>query len=565
MPGEGFRPVRAKMAQKFRRRKLRNACTVAAGLILLFCQGLSFADEDIQRAIRAEVELLRDTGQLSVGGIQIGAASLVAEVYERRGFAAAWDEAEKIQSLLTAVRGTYQDGLDPADYHLESIRELRQRLSDGPVLTLRDRAVSDLMLTDSLIRLTYHQRFGKVSLESRDSASLFARSLDGTDAATTIEDIIQSGSAAAAIQSIIPRAVDYRRLKSQLEHYRALADEGGWPNVSNGPTIRPGAADSRLGVLARRLAISGDLTEPVDTITEFDYGEALQESVRGFQERHGLEVDGLVGPKTLRALNVSVERRVDQIRLNLERARWVIDGQGGDFVLVNIAGFRAYVIRDGQTAWTTRIIVGQTEDKTPLFNSAIRHLVFNPTWTVPRSIATEEMLPIIQQDPEYLSRGGYDLLDRGGITIDPADVDWSSVTADRFPFTIVQRPGPANQLGQVKFVFPNEYSVFMHDTPAKSLFERADRACSHGCVRVDNPLGFAEVLLNEDGWTREQIDDQIESEETTTVALSEPLPILLRYWTAEVDDQDVLRFYEDIYGRDAAVLKALNEPFRPDL
>lgn len=565
MPGADFRPVGAKMAQKFCRRNLLNACAVATGLILLFCQGLSLADEDLQESIRAEVILLRDTGQLSVSGMQIAAANLVAEVYERRGFAPTWNDAEKVESLLTAINATFDDGLDPADYHRERIRDVQERLAGGRALTLPDQAVFDLMLTDSLIRLAYHLRFGKVSLETQDTTSLFARTLGGTDSTTAIQGIIDSGSVAAAIQSIMPRTAHYRRLKSQLKRYRALADEGGWPNIPIGPTIRPGATDSRLGALARRLSISGDLAAFGDTNTGFDYREPLQESVRRFQERHGLKADGLVGPATLRALNVSVEQRVNQIRLNLERARWAVDGQGDDFVLVNIAGFRAYVVRDGQTAWTTRVVVGQTEDKTPLFNSAIRHLIFNPTWTVPRSIATEEMLPLIQQDPGYLSRGGYDLLDRDENIIDPADVDWSSVTTERFRFTIVQRPGPANQLGQIKFVFPNEYSVFMHDTPGKSLFELAERAFSHGCIRIDDPLGFAEVLLDKDGWTREQIDAQIESEETKTVILSEPLPISLRYWTAEVDDQGVMHFYKDVYGRDPAILNALDETFRRDL
>ncbi|MDH3469420.1 MAG: L,D-transpeptidase family protein, partial [Gammaproteobacteria bacterium] len=288
------------------------------------------------------------------------------------------------------------------------------------------------------------------------------------------------------------------------------------------------------------------------------YDTVLQTAVRRFQARHGLEVDALVGRATLRALNVSVEQRINQIRLNLERARWRLDAGAENFILVNIAGFKAYVVRDGKTVWTSKVIVGDTEHKTPVFSAALKYVVVNPAWTVPYKIASEELLPEIKQDPDFFTKGNYQLFDIDGGVVDPMSVDWSSIRSGNFPFTLVQQPCVANQLGRIKFIFPNEYSVYMHDTPGKSLFTKPKRAFSHGCIRVDAPLALAEIVLDGEGWSREQLEAQIGSGETRTINLSKPLLVVISYWTADVDDQGLLNFYDDIYERDAAVLESLD-------
>ncbi|MDH3576978.1 MAG: L,D-transpeptidase family protein [Gammaproteobacteria bacterium] len=368
------------------------------------------------------------------------------------------------------------------------------------------------------------------------------------DAATAISDL---GS-------------QYQRLGAQLQQYRALAEAGGWPEVPDGPTIRPDAEDPRLATLARRLHVSGDIAAADMPVSTSEYNETLQNAVRRFQARHGLEADALVGRATLRSLNVTVQQRIDQIRVNLERLRWHPDTESHDLVLVNIPAFKAYVIRDGQIVWTTNVIVGDPENKTPVFQSMLKSVVFNPTWTVPYSIASKEMLPKIKRDPAFFRRGNYELFDRAGNPVDSSSVDWSTVERRTFPFTLVQQPGPANQLGQVKFMIPNDYSVCMHDTPAKSLFASAVRAFSHGCIRIEEPLGLAEVLLGSENWTRKQVDSQVESRETRSIVLAEPLPVHVVYWTAEVDDLGVMHFYDDIYEWDATVLERLDKPFQSD-
>lgn len=257
-----------------------------------------------------------------------------------------------------------------------------------------------------------------------------------------------------------------------------------------------------------------------------------------------------------------VQRRVDQLRLTLERARWVLGGIGENFLVVNIAGFTAYLIADRQVAWETRVVVGREQQQTPVFRGDLQYIVFNPTWTVPYSIATRELLPEIKSRPDWFAKHDFDLKDAAGRMVDPSTVDWASVTRRNFNYRLVQRPGPNNALGQVKFMLPNEYAVYLHDTPARQLFGSPQRAFSHGCIRVEDPLRLAEILLASNGWDRRRIDAAIAGGTTTTTFLAEPLPVLLLYWTANVSPDGTIYFYRDVYGRDPRIAAALDGPFR---
>jgi murein L,D-transpeptidase YcbB/YkuD len=339
------------------------------------------------------------------------------------------------------------------------------------------------------------------------------------------------------------------RLESALDRYQQIRDAGGWPAIPGGPTIRPGARDSRIAALARRLTISGDLGAARYEFLEYD--GVLQSAVLRFQSRHGLDPDALVGRQTLHALNVSAEQRVGQIRVTLDRLQDLFETERSDFVLINVPAFEMYLVRAGEMVWTSKVVVGETDAKTPLFEATMKHVVLNPTWTVPRSIASEELLPRIQRDLGFLSRGDYELRDRDGSAVDPLSVDWPSLHQNNFPYTLVQQAGPRNELGKVKFLFPNEYGVCMHDTPGKQLFERYTRAFSHGCIRLENPVDFAAELLDEEGWTREHVDAQLESTETRTIVLAKPIPVMITYLTTAVDKAGTVYFYRDIYNKDA--------------
>jgi murein L,D-transpeptidase YcbB/YkuD len=275
-------------------------------------------------------------------------------------------------------------------------------------------------------------------------------------------------------------------------------------------------------------------------------------------------VDGIVGAGTLREMNVPAGQRVQQLEVNLERARWVLDDLSERFVLVNIAGFRMYVIADREVVWESRVQVGRPYRKSPVFRDDIKYLVFNPTWTVPYSIATRDLLPQIQSDPGFFEDRGFDLRDRNGQLVEPSSVNWTQVAVGRFPFTLVQRPGPANALGRVKFMFPNEHAVYLHDTPSKYLFDRADRTFSSGCIRVENPFELAEVLLGTDGWNQDRLRQVLDTGKERTVFLSEPVPILLLYWTAQAGPDRTVSFFRDVYERDAAIIEALDQPFALD-
>ena len=233
-------------------------------------------------------------------------------------------------------------------------------------------------------------------------------------------------------------------------------------------------------------------------------------------------------------------------------------------MLVNIAGFRVYVVADREVIWESRAQVGRTYRRTPVFRDDIRYLVFNPTWTVPYSIATRDLLPQIREDKGFFEDRGFDLRDRQGELVYPASVDWSQIAPRRFPYTLVQRPGPANALGRVKFMFPNEYAVYLHDTPSKYLFDRADRTFSAGCIRVENPFELAEILLGTDGWTQDRFRQVLDTGRERTVFLSESIPVLLLYWTAQPDANGSVSFFRDVYERDAAIIEALDEPFALD-
>ena len=520
------------------------------------------ADEAAEReAIRVEIEQLRYTGRLSVGEVDVASGELLAEVYERRGFEPAWSGLERMESLIELVRATEADGLDPEDYHLSNLEKVHRMLVDGRELNTVERAALDIAMTDSLIRLGYHQRFGKVDPHDLDPTWNFSRSLRGRDPAAAIQEGIDSPSLTEFRDRVFPRVGLYVQLRSALAEHRRIAGEGGWPQVPAGPTLRPGEVDDRLQILSQRLAVTGDLPQGarVDYST---YGGSLETGVKTFQERHGLDADGIIGPATLAALNVPVEKRVDQLRVNLERARWVMDSLEDDFVIVNIAGFRAYVYRDRKQAWSTRVMVGKTYRKTPVFRSDIRYMVFNPTWTVPYSIATKDLLPAIQRDPQYLANRNFVVKDRDGNIVNPDSIDWGSLSRRSFPYVLVQQPGTNNALGEIKFMFPNKYAVYLHDTPSKSLFGKSARAFSSGCVRVENPFDFAEQLLGPDGWDAERIQTERMRRQTRSVSLSKPIPVLLLYWTAELGPNGRIRFYEDVYERDQAILDALNAEFR---
>ena len=536
------------------------------GFGLLLSTGVNVAQDNVvQETVRLEIELLSSSGHLHFRGIEVASGNLLVEIYENRRFRPAWTDLDQVDELLTAIEATAADGLDPADYHLEQVRTGYRQLLAGDVTTAIARAELDVLFTDSLIRLVYHQRFGKLNPYTLDPQWNFRRDLDGVSAAAAIQSMIDADSLLYRLQSLFPRGRFYEQLRQSLARYREIEANGGWPEFPEGPTLKPGMVDNRVPVLARRLAVTGDLDTDAVAAADTTYTEIIEAGVRRFQKRHGIDVDGVIGPTTARVLNVPVSRRVRQLEINLERARWVFDDITDNFIIVNIAGFTAYVVRDREVVWQTRVQVGSTYHQSPVFRDEMKYLVLNPTWTVPYSIATKEILPQIQSEPDYFAKRDFDVKDRNGKLVDPESIEWSELSRRNFPYTLVQRPGPNNALGRVKFMFPNEHAVYLHDTPSKSLFGRAERAFSHGCIRVEHPFEFAEILLGADGWTQDRFQEVLDSGEIKTVFLSKPMPVMLLYWTAQVDPGGDVHFYQDIYERDQRIEDGLDSEFVMDL
>lgn len=515
------------------------------------------ASQEVSSHIRSMVDRVRSGECTGIDDCPISSTIVLPALYEKYGYQPIWKNAGSVSQLVAAIEESYRDGLDPRDYHLAGIQRLQASLAAGSEPATQ--AELDLVLTDSLIRLGYHLLIGKVDPESLDGNWNMERTLE-LDPILKLSGAIDTGEVANLVATFRPQAAFYHNLKQALADYRRLQAEGGWSAVPAGDTLKPDMIDPRVTALRRRLAVTGDMPAVDLDSTAFD--AELEAAVKRFQQRHGLTVDGVVGKGTLAELNVPVEARIDQIRVNLERARWVLHDLPEDYVVTDIAGFQVRYVRDGQRAWTTRAQVGKAYRKTPVFRDRIRYIEFNPTWTVPPTILRNDILPRVKKDPGYLQTKNLRVLDRNGKAIDPATIDWSRYPAAGFPYLLRQDPGPKNALGRVKFMFPNKHAVYLHDTPHRSGFDRTRRAFSSGCIRIDDPFAFARLLLDDQPeWDQARIDRVIESRKTIRVNLKEPLTVMLLYWTAEVDADHRVIFRGDIYDRDAGVLSALNGKF----
>lgn len=540
------------------------ACRVAiTGFCLLALTGTIVHAQmlsGVQSAVRRQVDELIETGTLRIRGADIAATAVVRAFYPQRGFELAWTSPKAVDSALRVLRDSSSHGLDPGDYHLPLLESLHaQLLATGTDNELR--ADFDTLLTDALLRLGYHLAFGKVDPERFDPQWNLSREIDGLNPIATLEMVAATADVHNTIDHVAPSHPLYARLREALARYRRMEFEGGWPEIPSGVTLKPGMRDERVPMLRLRLALTGDFSGDASSAETYD--EALEAAVRIFQRRMGLAADGAVGPATLVELNVPVARRIEQLRINLDRGRVLLHDLPDRFVVVNVAAYEAYLVQGGVVAWAARVQVGQPYRKTPIFRSEISYLEWNPTWTVPPGIIANDILPAARRDPAAITRKGLRVLDDSGEELDPASVDWSRFSSGYIPYTLRQDPGPDNALGRVKFMFPNSYLVYLHDTPAKANFERPERAFSSGCVRIERPFELAKLLLNDPAtWNDDTIRSVLAAGQTRTVLLRPRVPVLLAYWTSWVDVRGRVSFRRDVYGRDARWAAGLSEPFR---
>jgi murein L,D-transpeptidase YcbB/YkuD len=491
----------------------------------------------------------------------------VGTFYERRQYRPAWTSDDgplpAARRFAEALVGASRHGLDPETYHLSAIHRTLETLAAPLGDRERSSELADLeiLLTDGYVTYASHLLSGRVNPETVEP-DWVARPREANLPAL-LESALKRDRWEESLEGLAPADPGYTRLQAVLVHYRQIAGTGGWAVPTKAPTLRPGDRDPAVSVLRRRLAAEGYVDE-VGTGAMFD--AALEAAVRSYQMRNGLDVDGTVGPATWGTLRIAAGDRVQQIEANLERWRWLRAERGKRYLRVNVADFRLEAVENGHTLLTMRVVVGKPAHQTPLFAGRMTYLVLNPFWNVPGEIADKEILPAVRRDASYLARHGFRVL-RGwddDAEVPPSAVDWGLKSLERAGLRIRQDPGPENALGRVKFMFPNRFNVYLHDTPSRELFERTRRDFSHGCIRVARPLDLAQYVLSGDPtWTQDAILAALDGAGNRIVPLPEPITVYVEYFTAWGDEDGVTHFRADVYGRDARLEAALFQPVPP--
>ncbi|MEO1312707.1 MAG: L,D-transpeptidase family protein [Pseudomonadota bacterium] len=508
-------------------------------------QGVTVAPAATAASIIAPVQLepgaeaLRDA--LQGGGEEYAALDAV---YAFHDYEPIWSPM-KAEVLLAALRSAASHGL-PVD---------RYAPAELATLTSDEESYHDREIALSKAFLTYARDVNSGLLEPRSVDRDIVVAPKRPNPEALLEGLAETRDPVGYLQALAPTHAHYTDLLGERARLEVLISQGGWgETVPDGPTLRPGDIDPRVVDLRTRISTMSGM----DLGISEEYDDVLQEAVKALQLRHGLNDDAVIGPRTLAAINVQPDRRLQQVLVNLERQRWLNYERGARHIYVNQADFSVQVIDHGKTIYTSRVVIGKNKHRTQEFNDTMTHMVVNPTWHVPRSIATEEMLPKLKRNPGSLGRS-MQIMTRNGTRVNPQLVDFSRFNKSNFPFIVKQRPGGGNALGRVKFMFPNEFNIYLHDTPAKSLFSRDARAYSHGCVRVQKPFELAEVLLAPQSETpKETFQGFLNSGREQYVNLEVPVPVYLTYQSAWIDEGGVPQYRDDIYGRDGRVFDALS-------
>ena len=497
------------------------------------------AKTEIARLLKAQLRTARDAGSVN--------ALDVYYFYGARGFEPlwlsddagdGWNFAARTTDLFALFRDAGDWGLDPKAYTITQLAPM----------TLADAAKAELATTAAALQFGMDNYGGRVDPRSI-SPNLDMAQLK-PDIPALLGQLATSDEPAKLLADLEPDDPEFGAL---LLAFRNFDDTVALPAIEEGPSIKPGATDDRVPKIRQRLGLyeAGAADDAI-------YDDALVSAIEAFQSRMGLVADGVVGDVTREALNRSGQITREQLLVNLEKWRWLPRERGDYRVEVNIPEFRLWIRRGGEIVNETRVVVGTPANQTPIFYDQIRHVVVNPYWNVPVSIARNEIGPQVRRDPGYLARGEFELLNAGSV-IDPWSIDWSSVAPGTFPFTVRQKPGSQNALGQVKFLFPNKHDVYLHDTPEKSLFGRDVRAYSHGCVRVENPFDFAEALLaNEPSFGRDELVNSFGPREQW-FNMEMKVPVYLTYFTVRADEDGSLRSFADVYGHDSRIAAALSD------
>ncbi len=478
------------------------------------------------------------------------------DFYRRHDYQRVWTTRRQIAELLEQLEALVDDGIDPAVYQPQQIRAQLKAGRREPLA----RDCADILASHAYLLALRHLLQGR--LDQARFEPLW-RSADAAAQEAGRLRLLQIAGAGIerpeqAFAQARPDMEPYLNLRNAYARLRrsSLASEP-WPPIATGPTLRPGMRDPRVPLLRQRLLRTGHLASWLTTEASADLFEpVLVAALKAFQLQHSLEADGLLGRQTLAALNIHPFERLGQLRVNLERFRWLAREVEPESLLVDIAAGRVIYFQAGKARWEARSQVGRITRRTPGIKSSVTRLTLNPTWTIPPTILREDKLPLIREDIDYLARNQLQVIDAQGNPLDPYQVDWDNPGG----IMLRQAAGPDNPLGRVAIRFANPYAIYLHDTPSQALFAQTPRAFSSGCVRVESIMQLVELLLTDS--ERLRVTTLLESDQTHEFRLSRPVPILLAYWTAHADARGQPRYRPDISRQDAALLTAL-EAARP--
>lgn len=466
------------------------------------------------------------------------------------------------RQAIAILQAAPADGLDPADYQADPLSRALAQAEQAPEWPAPALRQLDQALTEAMQRYLADLHSGRID-PRRVHADFSVASPGRIDAPAYLRAALARDRLADAVREAAPALPQYARLRAALARYRPLAEHPAWqgaPPPLPGKALRAGQAWAGLPLLAQRLSALGDL--PTGAPLTGRYQGALVDGLRAFQARHGLDVDGVIGQATLAQLNLPPAARVRQIELSMERLRWTPLLQGPRMIVVNVPEFmlRAYEVREGQVEvrLAMKVIVGKALDtRTPLFDEAMRFIEFSPYWNVPPSIARSELVPRLRREPAYFDQQGFEFVASDGAVLKTlSDAHLDQVL--RGQLRIRQRPGPANALGDIKFVFPNNDNIYLHHTPAPELFQRGRRDFSHGCIRVEEPVALAKFVLQDaPDWPEARIREAMAKGESATLRLKDPVPVVIAYSTTLVRQNGQVFFFPDLYGHDRLLDEAL--------
>ena len=530
-------------------------------LILFSYNPTLYAQSDLAMSIRNHLLVIEEYEGLFPEGEEVSFYRELIEFYDQRYHRSIWFDGDQFKKdpevLIAEIKDSYGEGLKPADYHLDFIEN---SVKDPELFTadsLGKKALLEILLTNAYLSLASDYLNGKIDPEI--IIEDYNHQDDNLEAQKLLKLLVDEEKLAQILETQLPTSSNYTQLRDKLYLYRDSGKIKEWPQINTDETLALEAEGRAVAQLVENLSARAYLNlESLDNRESFS--QQVKRSVVRFQLDNGLNADGIVGSKTRKALNIPLEQRIKQIIVNMERWRWLPENLGSRYIYVNIADYNLKLYENNQLKMEMKTIVGQEQRSTPVFSDEIDYLVLNPYWYVPKSIAVKDKLPLIKEDYKYLQENNYSLFQYTGNNnlkeIDPAEVDWSEIDKDNFNYLLRQNPGDENALGRVKFMFPNRFSIYLHDTPSKYLFSETERGFSSGCIRIEKPVDLAEYLLkDQEKWDRQAIEAEMKKDKEKTVYLNNPIKIYLQYNTVWVDSLGNLNFREDIYGRDQKIIE----------